>query len=54
MSRYPLLEQITGPQQIKSKSPEELVDLAHEIRQAIHDQVSQSGGHLLRTSVSSS
>lgn len=41
-----LLENITGPQDLRSLSLEQLADLAQEIREAIISQVSQTGGHL--------
>lgn len=41
-----LLRAIHGPNDLKKLSIEQLPDLAQEIRQAICDQVSRSGGHL--------
>lgn len=43
---YPLLETIQGPADLKKLPIEQLEQLAAEIRQAIFDQVSQTGGHL--------
>ena len=41
-----LLESINSPQDLKKLSPEELPELAVEIRQRIVEVVSQTGGHL--------
>lgn len=41
-----LLPSLTGPQDLRKLSLAELEELAGEIRQAICDQVSKSGGHL--------
>ncbi len=46
MNRFPRLAALTGPQDIKKMSVEDLEALAQEMRDAICDQVSQSGGHL--------
>lgn len=46
MADYPLLSKIQTPADLKSLSVDQLPDLAGEIRQAICDQVSQTGGHL--------
>lgn len=43
---YPLLETVQSPADIKKLSIEKLEKLAIEIRQAICDQVSKTGGHL--------
>ncbi len=43
---YPLLETVKTPADIKKLSIEQLEKLATEIRQAICDQVSKTGGHL--------
>ena len=43
---YDLLQTIAGPADLKKLSIEELKKLAQDIRQAICDQVSQTGGHL--------
>ncbi len=43
---YPLLQKLAGPADLKKLSVDELPDLAAEMRQAICDQVSRSGGHL--------
>jgi 1-deoxy-D-xylulose-5-phosphate synthase len=43
---YPLLQTIQSPADVKKLSVEQLQQLAGEIRQAICDQVSRSGGHL--------
>lgn len=44
-SVYPVLAQIVGPQEVKKLSRKELHELAKEVRQAILDNVSQTGGH---------
>src|SRR5690606_17537032 len=41
-----LLESLTGPGDLRQLSIEQLGELAAEIRQAIIDQVSTTGGHL--------
>ncbi len=41
-----LLEQLTGPDDVRDYTLEQLEELAAEIRGAIIDQVSQTGGHL--------
>jgi 1-deoxy-D-xylulose-5-phosphate synthase len=46
MSEFRLLQNIGGPADLKRLSIDELDGLADEIRQAICDQVSRSGGHL--------
>ena len=46
MKHYPLLRTIGSPADVKRLSVEKLGDLAEEIRDAICDQVSRSGGHL--------
>ena len=46
MSDYPLLRNIFSPFDVKRLSVEELGQLAAEIREAICDQVSKTGGHL--------
>jgi len=46
MSEYPLLETIESPADLKRLSVEDLGRLAEDIRHAICDQVSRSGGHL--------
>jgi 1-deoxy-D-xylulose-5-phosphate synthase len=46
MMSYPLLQTIHSPADVKKLSIEQLQDLAGEIRQAICDQVSRTGGHL--------
>ncbi|MGB0768735.1 MAG: 1-deoxy-D-xylulose-5-phosphate synthase, partial [Phycisphaeraceae bacterium] len=43
---YDLLQTIAGPADLKKLSIDELKALAQDIRQAICDQVSQTGGHL--------
>ena len=43
---YPLLESISGPDDLKQFDVDRLNDLASEIRHAICDQVSKTGGHL--------
>ena len=50
MNKYPLLETIESPADIKRLSVEELGKLAEDIRHAICDQVSQSGGSTSDTS----
>jgi len=46
MSDYRFLPHITGPADIKAFTVEELQELAQEMRHAICEQVSKSGGHL--------
>jgi 1-deoxy-D-xylulose-5-phosphate synthase len=46
MNKYPLLETIESPADVKRLSMEELGELAQDIRHAICDQVSKTGGHL--------
>ena len=46
MSEYPFLEQIEGPRDLKKFPVELLSEIAAEMRQAICNQVSRSGGHL--------
>lgn len=46
MSDYPLLSTIQNPGDLKQLSIEQLPQLAHEMRQAICDQVAKTGGHL--------
>jgi len=46
MSPYPMLENVNSPYDIKRLSPEQLAELAQEIREAICEQVSKTGGHL--------
>ncbi len=46
MSEYRLLPHIKDPSAINALSPDELDELAQEIRHAICGQVSRSGGHL--------
>ncbi|UGQ13798.1 1-deoxy-D-xylulose-5-phosphate synthase [Yinghuangia sp. ASG 101] len=41
-----LLESIRGPRDLKALSPEQLTDLADEIRDFLVDSVSRTGGHL--------
>ncbi len=43
---YPLLRTVESPAELKKLSVEQLEELAGEIRQAICDQVSRTGGHL--------
>ncbi len=43
---YDLLQTIHGPADLKALSVEQLKDLAQDIRNAICDQVSRTGGHL--------
>lgn len=43
---YPLLETIKSPRDLKQLAIDQLPELAHDIRQAICDQVSRTGGHL--------
>ena len=42
----PLLDQIKSPSDLRTMSVEQLEDLAQEIREAIFNQVSRTGGHL--------
>lgn len=44
--KYPVLEQISGPADIKNLDPEELIQLCNELRQFILDMVSTNPGHL--------
>jgi 1-deoxy-D-xylulose-5-phosphate synthase len=44
--RYPLLASLQGPDDLRAMSIDRLEELAGQIRQAIVDQVSVSGGHL--------
>jgi 1-deoxy-D-xylulose-5-phosphate synthase len=46
MNSYPMLEKILSPHDVKELAPEQLVELAGDIRHAICDQVSRTGGHL--------
>jgi 1-deoxy-D-xylulose-5-phosphate synthase len=46
MSPHPLLSKIHSPFDLKKLTPDQLVPVADEVRQAICDQVSQTGGHL--------
>jgi 1-deoxy-D-xylulose-5-phosphate synthase len=46
MKQFPNLERLTGPTDLRRMSFEELDVLGREIRDAICDQVSRSGGHL--------
>jgi len=46
MNSYPALEKILSPFDVKKLSPEQLADLAQDMRHAICDQVAQTGGHL--------
>ena len=46
MREYSILPEIQSPADVKRLSAEQLADLAQDIRQAICDQVSRTGGHL--------
>ncbi|HXV75883.1 MAG TPA: 1-deoxy-D-xylulose-5-phosphate synthase N-terminal domain-containing protein, partial [Candidatus Polarisedimenticolaceae bacterium] len=46
MTHFKLLQNLDGPADLKRLSIEQLAELAREIRTAICDQVSRSGGHL--------
>jgi 1-deoxy-D-xylulose-5-phosphate synthase len=46
MKSYPMLEKIGSPFDVKQLTPEQLTELAADIRHAICDQVSRTGGHL--------
>ena len=46
MRPYPLLDTINSPHDVKRLLPDQLPDLAQEMREAICEQVSKSGGHL--------
>ena len=46
MKQFPHLERLQGPEDLRRMSFEELEVLAREVRDAICDQVSRSGGHL--------
>jgi 1-deoxy-D-xylulose-5-phosphate synthase len=41
-----LLDAITGPEDLQGRSPEELADLADQIRHAVIETVNEHGGHL--------
>lgn len=41
-----ILEQIKGPEELKSLPPEELKELAQEIREFLIEKISHTGGHL--------
>jgi len=43
---YPLLASLESPTSLRSFAVDQLNELAHEVRQAICDQVRQTGGHL--------
>lgn len=45
MSTYELLDQIVSPTDLKKFTDKELLQVAKEVRQAIVDKVSQTGGH---------
>lgn len=49
-----LLESVDGPADLKRMSVEDLGELAAEIRDFLVEKVRRAGGHLGRTSVSSS
>ncbi|MBI4913760.1 MAG: 1-deoxy-D-xylulose-5-phosphate synthase [Acidobacteria bacterium] len=44
-SRYPLLDSVAAPEQIRHFSLPQLEELAHEVREFIIDSVSETGGH---------
>lgn len=44
-SAYPLLSQIIQPSELHKLNEKELIELARDVRQAILDKVSQTGGH---------
>ncbi len=46
----PILPSISGPRDLDRLSPEQLEELASEIRAFLVENVSQTGGHLGRTS----
>jgi 1-deoxy-D-xylulose-5-phosphate synthase len=46
VSRYPTLERVHSPFDVKQLSQAQLTDLAGDIRHAICDQVARTGGHL--------
>jgi 1-deoxy-D-xylulose-5-phosphate synthase len=46
MNRFPLLSNLDGPAGLRRLSPDQLAELAQEIREAICEQVKSSGGHL--------
>jgi 1-deoxy-D-xylulose-5-phosphate synthase len=45
-SDYPVLDGIVEPRQVRSLADKELLELAKDVRQAILDKVSRTGGHL--------
>lgn len=46
MSNFPILDRIDDPDQLRSLSPSELLQLSQEIRQKLLDTVAANGGHL--------
>ena len=46
MSNTPLLDQINYPSDLKKLTPEQLPQLAKELREELVDAVSVTGGHL--------
>ncbi len=46
MSHYPLLEKIYYPDDLKKLTPEELIQVCHELREFIIDIVCENPGHL--------
>ncbi|WP_304221772.1 1-deoxy-D-xylulose-5-phosphate synthase [Gracilinema caldarium] len=46
LHKYPILEKIKEPEQLRSLTYKELIELAREIRQLIVRTVSKNGGHL--------
>ena len=46
MKRYPILETIQSPADVKALSPQQLLPLAREIREKLLETVSENGGHL--------
>ena len=44
--RYPLLEQVDSPRDLKQLSPAQLPQLAQQLREFLIDTVSRTGGHL--------
>ena len=45
-TRYPLVESLSGPADLRRVAPERLADLAREIRAFLVEEVGRTGGHL--------
>ncbi|MGA0210151.1 MAG: 1-deoxy-D-xylulose-5-phosphate synthase N-terminal domain-containing protein, partial [Candidatus Nanopelagicales bacterium] len=46
MSKRPLVDQIRSPHDLRALSPEQLPDLAGQVREFLVEKVAASGGHL--------